>query len=170
MKKIRLGISSCLLGERVRYDGGHKLDHFLTRTLGQYVEYVSVCPEVECGFGTPREPFRLAGEAQKPRLETVRTDQDHTERMIRWAQRRIEELERQDLCGYIFKSESPSCGMDRVEVYDRNGTPSRVGVGIFARIFMEHFPLLPVEDEGRLNDPKLRENFIEKIFALRNHA
>jgi uncharacterized protein YbgA (DUF1722 family)/uncharacterized protein YbbK (DUF523 family) len=165
--KIRLGISTCLLGENVRFDGGHKLDHFLTDTLGQYVEYVPVCPEVECGFGIPRESFRLVGEPENPRLVTTRTNVDHTERMHQWARRRVQELEKEDLCGYIFKSGSPSSGMERVKVYDRNGVPAKVGVGVFARIFMEHFPLLPVEEEGRLHDPKLRENFIERIFTLK---
>jgi uncharacterized protein YbgA (DUF1722 family)/uncharacterized protein YbbK (DUF523 family) len=165
--KIRLGISSCLLGENVRFDGGHKLDPFLTDTLGQYVEYVPVCPEVECGFGIPRESFRLVGDPGNPRLVTTRTHVDHTERMHQWARRRVQELEKEELCGYIFKSGSPSSGMERVKVYDRNGVPAKVGVGIFARIFMEHFPLLPVEEEGRLHDPKLRENFIERIFTLK---
>jgi len=167
MEKIRLGVSTCLLGEKVRYDGGHKLDHFLTDTLGQYVDYVPVCPEVECGFGIPREPFRLVGDPQDPRLVTTRTNQDHTERMAQWAWKRVEELEKEGLCGYIFKSGSPSSGMERVKVYDSNGVPRKVGVGIFARVFMEHFPLLPVEDEGRLNDRELRENFIERIFTLK---
>jgi len=167
MEKIRLGVSTCLLGEKVRYDGRHKLDHFLTDTLGQYVDYVPVCPEVECGFGIPREPFRLVGDPQDPRLVTTRTNQDHTERMAQWAWKRVEELEKEGLCGYIFKSGSPSSGMERVKVYDSNGVPRKVGVGIFARVFMEHFPLLPVEDEGRLNDRELRENFIERIFTLK---
>ena len=165
--KIRLGISTCLLGENVRFDGGHKLDHFLTDTLGQYVEYVPVCPEVECGFGIPRESLRLVGEPENPRLVTTRTHVDHTDRMHQWARRRVQELGKEDLCGYIFKSGSPSSGMERVKVYDRNGVPAKVGVGIFARVFMEHFPLLPVEEEGRLHDPKLRENFIERIFTLK---
>jgi uncharacterized protein YbgA (DUF1722 family)/uncharacterized protein YbbK (DUF523 family) len=165
--KIRLGISTCLLGEHVRFDGGHKLDHFLTDTLGQYVEYVPVCPEVECGFGVPRESFRLVGDPENPRLVTTRTQVDQTERMLQWARKRVQELEKEDLCGYIFKSGSPSSGMERVKVYDRNGVPGKVGVGIFARIFMESFPLLPAEEEGRLHDPKLRENFIERIFALK---
>jgi uncharacterized protein YbgA (DUF1722 family)/uncharacterized protein YbbK (DUF523 family) len=167
MEKIKLGISTCLLGEKVRFDGGHKWDRFLTDTLGQYVDYVPVCPEVECGFGIPREPFRLVGDPKNPRLLTSRTNQDHTERMTRWAKKRVEELEGENLCGYICKSGSPSSGMERVKVYDRNNVPAKIGVGIFARVFMEHFPLLPVEDEGRLNDPKLRENFIERIFTLR---
>ena len=165
--KIRLGISACLLGEKVRFDGGHKLDHFLTDTLGQYVEYVPVCPEVECGFGIPREPFRLVGSVQSPRLLTVRTGQDCTERLAQWARKRVGELEKEDLCGFIFKSGSPSSGLERVKVYDQNGVPAKVGTGIFARVFTEHFSLLPVEEEGRLNDPGLRENFIERIFALR---
>jgi uncharacterized protein YbgA (DUF1722 family)/uncharacterized protein YbbK (DUF523 family) len=165
--KIRLGISTCLLGENVRFDGGHKLDHFLTDTLGQYVEYVPVCPELECGFGVPRESFRLVGDPDNPRLVTTRTHVDHTERMVQWARKRVPELEKEDLCGYIFKSGSPSSGMERVKVYDQNGVPGKVGVGIFARIFMETFPLLPAEEEGRLHDPRLRENFIERIFALK---
>ncbi len=165
--RIKLGISTCLLGENVRFDGGHKLDPFLTDTLGQYVEYVPVCPEVECGFGIPRESFRLVGEPEAPRLVTTRTHVDHTDRMVQWASMRVQELKKEDLCGYIFKSGSPSSGMERVKVYDRNGVPAKVGVGIFARVFMEHFPLLPVEEEGRLHDPKLRENFIERIFTLK---
>ena len=167
MEKIRLGISTCLLGENVRFDGGHKLDRFLTDTLGQYVEYVPVCPEVECGFGVPRESFRLVGDPKNPRLMTTRTSQDHTDRMLQWAHKRVVELEEENLCGYIFKSGSPSSGMERVRVYDQNNVPAKVGVGLFARTFMDHFPLLPVEDEGRLNDPGLRENFIERIFALK---
>ena len=167
MEKIRLGISTCLLGENVRYDGGHKLDRFLTETLGQYVEYVSVCPEVECGLPIPRESMHLDGDPDSPRLVTSRTKQDMTDRMVRWAKKRVVDLERDDLCGFIFKSNSPSSGMERVRVYDRKGVPAKKGVGIFARIFMDFFPLIPVEDEGRLNDPEIRENFIERIFALK---
>jgi uncharacterized protein YbgA (DUF1722 family)/uncharacterized protein YbbK (DUF523 family) len=164
--KIKLGISTCLLGENVRYDGGHKLDRFLTETLGQYVQYVPVCPEVECGFGVPRESMRLEGNPESPRLITSRTGLDHTKRMVQWARRRVMELEEENLCGFIFKSNSPSSGMERVKVYDDRGIPVKRGVGIFARIFMDHFQLLPVEDEGRLNDPEIRENFIERIFTL----
>jgi uncharacterized protein YbgA (DUF1722 family)/uncharacterized protein YbbK (DUF523 family) len=167
MKKIKLGVSTCLLGENVRYDGGHKLDRFLTDTLGQYVEYVPVCPEVECGLPIPRESMHLEGNPESPRLITSRTKQDMTERMIQWALERVVELEKEDLCGFIFKSDSPSSGMERVKVYNDKGMPVKKGVGMFARIFMEHFPLLPVEDEGRLHDPGLRENFIERIFTLK---
>jgi uncharacterized protein YbgA (DUF1722 family)/uncharacterized protein YbbK (DUF523 family) len=165
-EKIRLGISTCLLGQKVRYDGGHKLDRFLTDTLGRYVEYVPVCPEVECGLPVPREAMHLAGDPANPRLVTVRTGQDKTEQMMRWARRRVVELEKENLSGYIFKSKSPSSGMERVKVYDENGMPAKTGVGMFARVFMEHFPLLPVEEEGRLQDPAIRENFIERVFTL----
>jgi len=167
VEKIKLGISACLLGENVRYDGGHKLDRFLTDTLGQYVEYVPVCPEVECGLPIPREAMHLEGNPDYPRLVTIRTKQDMTDRMVQWARKRVIDLEKEDLYGFIFKSDSPSNGMERVKVYNEKGMPVKKGVGIFAKIFMDHFPLLPVEDEGRLQDPNLRENFIERIFTLK---
>jgi len=164
---IKVGISTCLLGEKVRYDGGQKLDRFLTDTLGQYVEYVPVCPEVECGFGVPREAFRLVGNPESPRLVTSRTHQDYTEGMEQWAKRRVVDLEKEGLCGFIFKSNSPSSGIERVKVYSGKGMPVKKGRGVFAGIFMEHFSLIPVEDEGRLHDPILRENFIQRIFTLK---
>lgn len=164
--KVRLGISSCLLGNKVRYDGGHKLDRYLTDTLGRYAEFVPVCPEVECGFPVPRESLRLVGDPASPRLVTTRTGQDFTDRMAGWAARRVVELERDGLCGYIFKSGSPSSGMQGVKIYDANGVPSNRGVGMFAMAFMKHFPLLPVEQESRLQDPRMRENFIERVFAF----
>ena len=167
MEKIRIGISTCLLGENVRYDGGHKLDRFLTDTLGQYVDYVPVCPEVECGLPIPRESMHLEGDPESPRLVTSRTKQDMTERLVGWAKKRVVELEKEGLCGFIFKSDSPSSGMERIRVYNEKGMPVKKGVGMFARIFIDHYPLLPVEDEGRLHDPKLRENFVERIFTLR---
>jgi uncharacterized protein YbbK (DUF523 family) len=165
MEKIRLGVSTCLLGENVRYDGGHALDRFLKDTLGAYVRYVSVCPEVECGFGIPRETMHLAGNPEHPRLVTTRTGIDHTDRMEVWARTRVAELEHDDLCGFIFKSNSPSSGMERVKVYDETGVPRKIGVGVFARIFMEYFPLVPVEEDGRLHDPVLRKSFIDRIFT-----
>src|SRR4030043_1638385 len=167
MEKIRLGISTCLLGENVRYDGGHKFDPFLMDTLGQYVEYVPVCPEVECGLPIPREAMHLEGNPDSPRLVTIRTKQDMTDRIVKWARKRGGGLEKEDLCGFIFKSDSPSSGMKRIKGYNDKGMPVKKGVGIFAGIFMGHFPLLPVEDEGRLHDPDLRENFIERIFTLK---
>ncbi len=167
MDKIKLGISTCLLGENIRYDGGHKLDRFLTDTLGYYVEYVPVCPEVECGLPVPRESMHLEGHPESPRLVTSQTRRDMTDRMVRWALRRVTELEREDLCGFIFKSNSPSSGMERIRVYDEKGMPSKKSVGIFARAFMDRFPLLPVEDEEGLHDLEIRENFIERIFTLK---
>jgi len=164
---IKLGISTCLLGENVRYDGGHKLDRFLTETLGQYVKYVPVCPEVECGLPVPRESMHLEGTPEQPRLVTSRTHNDKTEQMVTWANKRVVELEEENLCGFVFKSDSPSSGMERVRIINDKGMPEKKGVGIFAKIFMEHFPLIPVEEEGRLHDPKLRENFIERVFAMK---
>lgn len=166
-QKIKLGISSCLLGEKVRYDGGHKLDHYLKDTLGQFVEWKSVCPEVECGLSVPREAMHLTGTPDAPRLVTRQTGIDYTEQMQQWARNRMEELEKEDLCGFIFKSRSPSSGMRGVKVYKPSGIQSTSGVGLFARAYMEHFPLVPVEDDGRLNDPDLRENYIERIFVFK---
>ncbi|SDP36544.1 YbgA family protein [Desulforhopalus singaporensis] len=165
--KIKMGISSCLLGNRVRYDGGHKHDRYISDTLGKYFEFVPVCPEVECGLPVPREPMRLVGDHESPRLVTVSSQQDHTARMVQWAEDKVRQLEHENLCGFIFKSKSPSSGMERVKVYDANSVPRSVGVGLFARIFMERFPLIPVEEEGRLHDIVLRENFIESVFVYR---
>lgn len=165
MKKVRLGISSCLLGEKVRYDGGHKLDSFLRDMLGRYVDFVSVCPEAECGLGIPREAMRLVGDLRDPRLITRNTLIDHTERMKSWSAKRLQGLEKEGLCGFIFKSGSPSSGMTGVKVYDETGSRTRKGSGLFARAFMERFPVLPVEDDRRLHDDGLRENFIERIFT-----
>jgi len=165
--QVRLGISACLLGENVRWNGGHKLDHFLRDTLGQYVAYVPVCPEVEAGFGIPRETFRLVGDADNPRLVKTKSQTEHTDQMLRWAKNRVKELEKENLCGFIFKKDSPSSGLMRVKVYNEKGMPEKKGVGLFAREFTRHFPLIPVEEEGRLHDPRLRENFIEQIFTFK---
>jgi uncharacterized protein YbgA (DUF1722 family)/uncharacterized protein YbbK (DUF523 family) len=166
-EKIKLGISQCLLGDNVRYDGGHQLDRFITDTLGCYVQFVPVCPEVECGLGIPREAMHLEGDPVNPRLVTIRTKIDYTEKMTSWARKRVAELEKEALCGFIFKKGSPSSGMERIKVYKEKGEPIKTGVGLFAREYMDRFPLIPVEDEGRLHDPILRENFIERIFALK---
>jgi len=164
---IKLGVSACLMGQPVRFDGGHKLDRFITDTLGQYVEYLAVCPEVECGLSVPREAMHLTGDPAAPRLVTVRTGRDLTGQMLTWARRRVEELAQVELCGFIFKSKSPSSGMERVKVYSGQGMPAKNGRGIFAGLFMDRFPLIPAEEEGRLHDPLLRENFIERIFTLK---
>jgi uncharacterized protein YbgA (DUF1722 family)/uncharacterized protein YbbK (DUF523 family) len=162
---LRVGISGCLLGHEVRYDGGHKRDPFLTDTLGRFVEWVPFCPEVELGLGIPREPIRLEGNPAAPRLVATRSGADLTAAMTRLARARAEHLARLDLVGYVLKKDSPSCGMDRVRVHGASGRPARRGTGLFARALMERLPLLPVEEEGRLNDPGLRENFIERLFA-----
>jgi uncharacterized protein YbgA (DUF1722 family)/uncharacterized protein YbbK (DUF523 family) len=165
--RIRLGISACLLGDEVRYDGGHKRDTFLTAVLGPFVEWVKVCPEVESGMGTPRESIRLVDDHGTLRLLTVKTGVDHTTSMSAYAAKKVRSLEDEDLCGYVLKKDSPSCGMTRVKVYSGNGPGTRTGVGVFASKLLERFPCLPVEEEGRLTDPRLRDNFIERVFAYR---
>lgn len=184
--RLRVGISSCLMGNKVRFDGGHKHDPYITGTLGQYMDFVPVCPEVECGMPVPREALRLVGDPASPRLVTVKGYEDWTERMRAFALRRVEQLAAERLDGFIFKRASPSSGMERVKVYADHdprevpegagrvdtarinlGPPQEKGVGIFARVFMDRFPLLPTEEEGRLNDPRLRENFVERLFVMR---
>ena len=169
MEKIKLGISACLLGENVRYDGVHKLDSFLKYTLGKYVEYVPVCPEVECGLGAPRESMRLEGNPDFPLLITTHTKHDMTKLMLNWARKRLSQLEKEDICGFIFKSDSPSCGIKKVKIYNEKSMTVDAGVGIFAQSFIKHFPFLPVQDEESLHDSSLRENFIVKLqFRKRN--
>ncbi|MGQ9663394.1 MAG: YbgA family protein [Kiritimatiellia bacterium] len=165
---LRLGISSCLLGRCVRYDGQHKLDAFLVNRLGRFVEYVPLCPEVECGFGVPREPMHLVGHPNAPRLVTQNTGTDVTNRMLAWAECRVCELEGENLCGFIFKSKSPSCGIAHVKLYDQKGVLMGSSRGIFASVFIRHFPHLPVEEESRLHDPELCSNFIERARTLRH--
>lgn len=164
---IRLGVSACLLGDEVRYDGGHKRNPFLTDVLGPFVEWVKVCPEVESGMGTPRESVRLVDRDGRLRMVTVKTGVDHTDAMTTYAEARVRQLAAEDLCGYVLKKDSPSCGMTRVKVYSGAGPGTRSGVGVFASALLARFPDLPVEEEGRLVDPRLRENFIERVFAYR---
>jgi uncharacterized protein YbgA (DUF1722 family)/uncharacterized protein YbbK (DUF523 family) len=164
---LRLGISRCLLGDEVRFDGGHKKDSFLTEVFGRYVEWVPVCPEVEAGLGTPREAMRLVGDPQNPRLVTIKSGTDHTCALETLTKNRIAQLMELDLSGYVFKKGSPSCGIERVRLYNEQGIPNRNGIGLFARAFIEEFPLIPVEEEGRLCEPTLRENFIERVFCYR---
>lgn len=165
VRPIRVGTSACLLGSQVRFDGGHKRERFLTETLASYFEFVPVCPEVESGLPVPRPTLRLAGEESAPRLVFGESGEDYTPQLEAWARIKLAALERLDLCGFVLKSDSPSCGMERVKVYSDKGTPSKKGRGIFAAALMARFPLLPVEEEGRLNDAKLRETFIESVFA-----
>ena len=162
---IRIGISSCLLGQHVRFDGGHKRDPFLVDTFGAFVEWVPVCPEVELGLGTPREALRLVRKDDLIRMVNARSGRDITTEMRRWARARVEDLDKENLAGYVLKKDSPSCGMERVKVYGESGMADRSGRGLFADALMERFPRLPVEEEGRLSDPRLRENFVERVFA-----
>jgi uncharacterized protein YbgA (DUF1722 family)/uncharacterized protein YbbK (DUF523 family) len=162
---LRLGVSACLLGEQVRYDGGHKRDLFLLNTLGTFVQWVPVCPEVEIGLGMPREAIRLVGEVDDPRLVGVKSGRDLTATMRTWAREQLEGLAALRLHGYVLKKNSPSCGLFRVRVYDHNDVPARTGRGIYADELVKRLPLMPVEEEGRLHDLPLRENFIERVFA-----
>src|SRR5258708_2825845 len=160
---IRVGISSCLLGEQVRFDGGHKRDAFLVETLGRFVEFVPVCPELELGLGVARETLRLAREGNDVHLVAPRSRIDHTASMRAFAARRTNALASEDLSGYVLKKNSPSCGMERVRVH--GARPSHNGRGLFAAALIARYPFLPIEEEGRLNDPRIRDNFIERIFA-----
>jgi uncharacterized protein YbbK (DUF523 family) len=159
----RVGISSCLLGEYVRYDGGHKRSDWLTGALGRYVEWVPVCPEVELGLGTPRAPIRLVGRHDDVRF--VQGNADLTEEMKSFAARRVFALTAVDLSGYIFKTGSPSCGTESVPIFSTDGTRAGSGRGLFADELMRAMPNLPVEDEGRLRDDRLRANFLECVLA-----
>ncbi len=165
--KVRLGVSTCLLGENVRFDGGHKEDHYLTETLAPFVEWVAACPEVDIGLGTPRESIRLIGTTNAPRLFAPKSGIDLTEKMLSYAYAKVAQLKQMDLDGYILKKDSPSCGMERVRIYHESGSASRTGTGLFARVLMEEMPDLPVEEEGRLHDSSLRANFIVRVFAHR---
>jgi len=165
--RLRIGISQCLLGDKVRYDGGHKRDDLLADTLSRQVEWVPVCPEVEAGLGVPREPMRLEGPAESPRLVTVTTHVDHTAAMQQFSTRRLRELERLELSGYVFKARSPSCGIGGVPLIGARGAETPDGVGLFAQALIEHFPLLPVEDEGRLHDPQTLKDFLKRASDYR---
>ena len=165
--RIRIGVSSCLLGENVRYDGGHKRDRYITDILGPYVEWIPVCPELEVGMGVPRESVRLVGDPEAPRMRGSRTAADWTDRMNRYARKRAGVLASQELDGYILKSKSPSCGLQRVKIYTEAGMPSASGPGLYARELLARHPTLPIEEDGRLNDPAIREQFIVRIFCRR---
>ena len=164
--RVRLLVSACLLGENVRYDGQHKYDPFLMETLGRFLEWERICPEADCGLPTPRPSMHLVGDPKAPRLVS-RIGIDLTELMRRFTQARLEELASVELCGYVCKKDSPSSGMERVKVYNDRGMPERSAAGLFTAAFMERFPLIPVEEEGRLHDAQLRESFVERVFCRR---
>jgi uncharacterized protein YbgA (DUF1722 family)/uncharacterized protein YbbK (DUF523 family) len=162
---IKVGISSCLLGMTVRYDSGHKRDRYSTDVLSEYFQFVNVCPEVEVGMGVPREAVRLVGTAEDTRMVGGKTGKDWTEKVVAFNAKRARELEKENLSGYILKKDSPSCGMERVKVYNEKGYAEKNAVGMWPRALKKQFPLLPLEEEGRLNDHRLRENFIVRVFA-----
>ena len=163
--KIKVGVSSCLLGEKVRWNGDHKQDLFVKDLLGQFFEWVPTCPEVEIGMGIPRETVQLIGNPKAPRMVGNTTGTDWTSRMNRYSRKRSTQLGTMNLCGYIFKNRSPSCGIARIKVYGDNGMPTPNGRGLFAEAFMQKHPLVPTEDEGRLHDAGIRENFITRVFS-----
>jgi uncharacterized protein YbbK (DUF523 family) len=167
-KKPLVGISTCLLGEKIRHDGKHKLNHYLRDALGKYVDYLPVCPEVECGMSIPREAINLVEIKGQIRLITSETNTDITEKMNSWIKKRLSYLSKKQLCGFIFKSKSPSCGLSDAEVFRKKGIEKN-GTGLFAKSFIESFPIIPVADEKVLNDLNFRESFIEQIFSMCRH-
>ena len=164
-RKLQIGISSCLLGDRVRFDGGHKRSHFLANDLADLVDYHKVCPEFEMGLGIPRPSLQIQKKPEGLRLVDNKNEIDHTERMISFTESKVEQIQKLNLDGFILKKDSPSCGLFKVRVYNSKGIPAKNGKGFFARALEEAFPWLPMEDEGRMNDPLLRENFFERVFA-----
>jgi len=165
--EIKIGVSTCLLGEEVRFDAGHKRDRFVVDDLGRYVTFVAVCPEVGIGMSIPREAIRLVRHGEDIRLRGTRSDTDHTEAMLAYAEATVAPLIEAGICGYVFKKGSPSCGLFRVKVYAENGMPSHDGRGLYARVLADRLPDLPMEEEGRLFDPVLRDNFVTRLFAYR---
>jgi len=168
--QIRIGVSACIIGQEVRFNGGHKRSSYVCEELGEQVEFVSVCPEVEMGLTVPRETLRLVRKEKggSPILLAPKSGTDHTATMEAFAARRVEELTKMDLCGFIVQKGSPSCGMERVKAYSlKGGMPDRDERGLFTRELMRRMPQLPIEEDGRLNDPVLRNHFVERVFAHR---
>jgi len=165
-RPIRIGVSACLLGHEVRYDGGHRQDPYLTDTLGRYFQWVPVCPEVEIGLSTPRPTMRLETHNGDIRLMRIAERDDLTRQMRSYCQSRVAALAQEQLCGYVLKKNSPSCGMQRVKVFEDCKAPRRTGRGLFADALVTRYPNLPVEEEGRLHDPVLRDNWITRVFAF----
>ena len=163
--KNRLAVSACLLGKNVRYDGGHKLKPIIQEKLGLYVDFIPICPEVECGLSVPREPMRLIGKTDNPRLMTTATRIAHSEKMVTWAREKLKDLAKLNVCAYIFKSKSPSCGLSKIKIYDDHNQLIGIGSGLWARMFMQCFPLVPVVEETRFYDPGVWEDFISRILS-----
>lgn len=170
MRRIRVGISACLLGQEVRYDGGHERNRSVIEAFGRFVEWVPVCPEFEMGLGVPREPIQVVRTCPRAvRLLGVRSKADHTATMRKYAKQRLDALAALDLCGYIFKKNSPSCGLSGVPAWNPDGSAATSGKGLFAAALVKRFPDLPVEEEGRLADARVREEFIERVLACARH-
>ncbi len=165
IQKVNIGISTCLLGEKVRFDGGHKRNRFITDVLSDHFSWVPVCPEVEVGMSTPRESLRLAEDGESVKMIAPKSGQDWTERMEAYSEKRVQSLKAHQLRGYILKKDSPSCGMERVRLYNQHNMAERKGIGLYAKSLMKAYPNLPMEEEGRLQDPRLRENFITRVFT-----
>jgi uncharacterized protein YbbK (DUF523 family)/uncharacterized protein YbgA (DUF1722 family) len=164
--QIRVGLSACLAGDEVRFNGGHAHQRYLTKTLGRFFEYVTICPEIEAGMTVPRPAVRLVADGERIRVVDPKNGVDWTAAMEQHAVQRAGIVDEENLSGFILKSKSPSCGVERVKVYDHNDVPNAKGRGVFAEELLRRYPWLPVEEEGRLNDPVLRENFIERVFAF----
>ena len=163
-KNIIIGVSACLLGAKVRFDGGHKRNSYIDDKLGEHFQFTSFCPEVAIGMTVPREPIRLVDDNGDIRVQGTRNaSADYTEQLSDYGKKVASTID--DLRGFIFKKDSPSCGMERVKVYSNKGMPERKGTGMFAAEVMKLNPLLPVEEEGRLNDHVLRENFINRVYV-----
>lgn len=161
--RIRIGISSCLLGHKVRFDGGHKLDHYITAVFSQLVEWVPVCPEVEYGLPVPRESMRLVGAPESPRLVSTLSGIDYTDGLIQWSENKIKELASREISGFVFKSKSPSCGIRDIEIFSLDEKQGSHGMGLFARAVMSSLSSLPVQDERSLRDPEIKRDFLKKI-------
>ncbi|KJY84529.1 membrane protein [Vibrio galatheae] len=167
-QQIKIGISSCVLGERVRFDSGHKISKFVTKELSPYFEFISVCPEVGAGMPVPRPTIRLMSNEDRIELvETKDVTKEHTQAVVDYSKSKIAQLEQELLCGYIVCAKSPTCGMERVKVYRKDGA-TNVGVGLYTKELMTQMPWLPVEEDGRLNDPLLKENFITRVYTLKD--
>lgn len=167
--KINIGISACLLGEKVRYNGSHKFAPYIATALGRIFNWIPLCPEVEVGMPIPREAIQLVGTGKPPHLLGITSAKDWTPKMQAYAFQRLNLLAKENLCGFIFKSKSPSCGKEGVQVFNKKGTVIGKSAGIFSYFFQQHFPLIPIEDEQRLSDPDIRNNFIEQVFAYQRH-
>ncbi|MFH1132560.1 MAG: DUF523 domain-containing protein [Pseudomonadota bacterium] len=162
---IKLGVSACLLGQNVRYDGKNKRYPLLKNLFDREIVWIPVCPEVELGLGTPRSRIRLEKVQDSVRLVMPATGEDLTDAMENYARRRVSELRAENICGFVFKSSSPSCGMRRVPIYSGELAHNEEGAGAFVRVLIEQWANLPIEEESGLMEPNLQKSFVEKVLA-----